>query len=263
MSQSLAGPKIDKESQDRHPPNNYKARRRQKNPERKRHGARNQNKSKAFVRWLLDTFPDELADERPILDVAGGKGEVAARLCVCHNKRVIMIDPRPCDPLTCFRSDVLRKIPLKWQQRLEEKEPDFLNRLFDEKFSQIITCFDDVTLQEKPELRNAVESSCLVLGLHADGATEAIVQAALDYNKPFVVVPCCVFPNLFQQRRVRRGDELVPVRSVESFCQYLLEKDTRFQTTTLSFEGRNTAIYWKGRTNQAVTSSNAKLILKK
>jgi hypothetical protein len=225
---------------------NYKDRRRQNNPERKRHGARNQDKSKIFVRWLLQTFPKEFADNRPILDVAGGKGEVAARLCVCHNKRIVMVDPRSSDPLACFLSTVLQKIPRTWQQRLAQKEPDFLEQLFDKNFTQIVGYFDESTLQERPELLQAVESSSLLIGLHADGATEAIVNVAQKYKKPFVVVPCCVFPNLFPQRMLQQGNNMQPVRTVESFCQYLLAKDKRFQTTQLPFEGRNTAIYWNG-----------------
>jgi hypothetical protein len=224
----------------------YKERRRQNNPLRKRHGARNQDKSKVFVKWLTETFPHAFADDRPILDVAGGKGEVAARLCVCHRRHVIMVDPRLADPHACFLSTVLNKLPLKWRQRIQEQDPRSLEQLFATKFSQFETYFDTTTLQHQPELQRAVVSSSLLIGLHADGATEAIVQAALDYSKPFVVVPCCVFPNLFPQRTIRQGDNLVPVRTVESFCQYLLEKDERFKMTQLPFDGRNIAIYWDG-----------------
>ena len=226
-------------------PSNYKTRRRLNNPDRRRHGARNQDKSKLFVQWLIQTFPDQMADDRHVLDVAGGKGEVAARLCVCHRKKVIMVDPRQADPHACFQSAVLTKLPIKWQHRLKEKEPDFLSTLFDTQFAQIVSYFDATTLQQ-PDLKRAVDSASILIGLHADGATEAIVQAAIDYNKPFVVVPCCVFPNLFPQRMIRQGDEDITVRTVESFCQYLLDKDARFQSADLPFEGRNTAIYWNG-----------------
>jgi hypothetical protein len=247
----------------------YKERRRHNNPERKRHGSRNQDKSKRFVQWLLQTFPhllnnnnNETADNRPILDVAGGKGEVAARLCVCHHKKVIMVDPRISDPLSCFLSTVLPKIPNKWQQRLQNQlnnEPAFLHNLFEKQFAQLVSYFDETTLDDHPKLQKAIESSCLLLGLHADGATEAIVKTALTYNKPFVVVPCCVFPNLFPQRMVQQKNDnnnnnndeeqvLVPVRTTEQFCQYLLSMDPRLQTAILPFQGRNVAIFWDGCT---------------
>merc|ERR1712151_879499 len=44
-------------------------------------------------------------------------------------------------------------------------------------------------------------SAKLIVGLHPDGAAEAIIDFALQYNKPFAVVPCCTcskdFPNRF------------------------------------------------------------------
>lgn len=36
--------------------------------------------------------------------------------------------------------------------------------------------------------------------MHADQATEPLVDWALALNKPFAVLPCCVFPNLFPAR---------------------------------------------------------------
>ncbi len=34
----------------------------------------------------------------------------------------------------------------------------------------------------------------LIVGLHPDGATEYIVKNAIQNNKRFAVIPCCVFP---------------------------------------------------------------------
>jgi hypothetical protein len=103
-----------------------------------------------------------------------------------------------------------------------------------------------------PKLHTSVQNAALLIGLHSDGATEAIVDAALYYGKPFVVVPCCVFPNLFTNRYIYVSTEdeqtkQVPVRSHEQFCQYLLDKDTRFKREILPFEGRNVAIWWDGQ----------------
>ena len=50
--------------------------------------------------------------------------------------------------------------------------------------------------------RRAWERCALVVGLHPDEATDAIVDAALAAGKPFAVVPCCVFPSLFPHRRL-------------------------------------------------------------
>jgi Methyltransferase domain len=221
---------------------------------RKRHGARNQDRHKLFVKWLLDRF-DHLVygdSSMHVLDVAGGKGEVSARLCMCHQLQVVMVDPRPADIVNCFESLVLPKIPKKWQQRLEAQRlenSDFVKHTVGKRFRQRVTTFDDSTLAESTELQNDVEQALLLIGLHADGATEAIVDAALKYQKPFVVVPCCVFPTLFIHRQVMdpATNTMRQVRSHDQFCMYLLAKDPRFQFEILPFEGRNAAIWWDGK----------------
>lgn len=233
-------------------------------PARKRHGARNQDKSKQFLKWMQQTFPEIFQDKttnRPILDIAGGKGELSARMVVCAQKHVVLIDPREASVLTCFHERVLPKLPKKWQQKIHkqsEEKPRFIEEVFERQFRQIIQPFTYQFISEnkgdedKPEatrsltsnLEPLIRESALLIGLHADSATEVIVDAALIHGKPFVVVPCCVFPNLFTQRKLRNQ---TPVRSHEQFCQYLVEKDQRFQKAILPFEGRNVAIYWDGK----------------
>jgi hypothetical protein len=119
--------------------------------------------------------------------------------------------------------------------------------------NQLEPCFQDERLDA------SVRNSSLIIGLHADGATEAIVDAALLYQKPFVVVPCCVFPNLFSERYINvpkeenanesndNNSKRIPVRSHDQFCTYLLAKDSRFVMEILPFEGRNVAIWWDGK----------------
>jgi hypothetical protein len=211
-----------------------------------------------------------------ILDVAGGKGEVSARLTMCHQQRVVMVDPRPADVVDCFESTVLPKIPNKWQRRLEdqrETNPDFVRDIVESRFRQLVTTFDHHKIMtdfdeeterssspntsgsrpDLTELQVAVQDATLIVGLHADGATEAIVDAALKYRKPFVVVPCCVFPNFFPMRRLledrKDGNppQMIPVRTHEQFCTFLLRKDPRFVMEELPFEGRNIAIWWNGK----------------
>jgi hypothetical protein len=217
----------------------------------KRHGARNQHRHKSFVKWLVEAFglqPDD--SDHHVLDVAGGKGEVAVRLCVCHKQNVVMVDPRPADVVHCFETLVLPKIPKQWRNRLEMKRaenPSFVKETIDSRFRQLVTTFEDHTLADSAELQAAVQGASVILGLHADGATEAIVSAALKYEKPFCVVPCCVFPNLFTARRVEENGKMVPVRNHEQFCRYLAEKDPRFKMEKLPFEGRSIAIWWDGK----------------
>jgi hypothetical protein len=215
--------------------------------QRRRHGARNQHRHKHFCKWIMDSF--DLKEGDLVVDVAGGKGELAARLAVCHQLNVLLVDPRPANVIATFKSSVLPKLPKRHQERMRERCSEneaFLDQVFRERFRQLQVYFDDSTLHSNHELNVSLQTCKLIIGMHSDGATEFIVDAALKYNKPFVVVPCCVFPNLFNQRFLYINEKTIPVRSHAQFCQFLLEKDTRFTRATLPFEGRNVAILWNG-----------------
>jgi hypothetical protein len=84
--------------------------------------------------------------------------------------------------------------------------------------------------------------------MHPDQATEAIVDTALRLNVPFAVLPCCVMPSLFPNRRKkgRNGKVGDPVRSYSRFCEYLLDKAPEgesFHVDHLPFVGRNKVIF--------------------
>ncbi len=148
--------------------------------------------------------------QQHILDVAGGKGELSARLSLCHTLHVRMVDPRPANVLQVFQKTVFRSLPKKWQQRISSQHPSKIESALHRRFQQLEQCFpsdgraEDVMgqLNNDRGLKEAVENASLLIGMHADGATEAIVDVALRYRKPFVVVPCCVFPNFFKHRFV-------------------------------------------------------------
>lgn len=93
----------------------------------------------------------------------------------------------------------------------------------------------------------------LLVGLHPDQATDAIVDAALELEVPFALVPCCVFPRLFPHRRVRRlssssgsgpAEAEAPVTSYAELVQFLLQKAAplRAAAHVLGFEGANTVV---------------------
>ncbi|KAL7557590.1 hypothetical protein ACA910_001379 [Epithemia clementina (nom. ined.)] len=180
---------------------------------------------------------------------------------------------------------VLPQLPKKWQARAslyaQEAEQRGVSPFaqLDEMVKQHQTYFTHQSAlpghEANASLAEAIENACLLVGMHADSATEAIVDAALYYQKPFVVVPCCVFPNLFPHRTMiaehsdiivlspvgTNGDlafstldkqlqqtnlRMLKVRSYEDFCHYLLSKDPRFKSSVLPFPGRNLAIWWDG-----------------
>ena len=98
----------------------------------KRHGARNQHRHKFFIRWLLETFPHIIPNNdnnSHVLDIAGGKGELTARLTMCHSIPVILIDPRKAHVERCYTDLVYKSLPKKWQQRVSQRikeEPNFV-----------------------------------------------------------------------------------------------------------------------------------------
>jgi len=234
-----------------------------------------------LTKWLLKTFPHILQQSNAtttppaitmnqhVLDVAGGKGELAARLVFCHQIMVVMVDPRRADVRKCHEEVVLKSLPKRWQTSYAEKledDGDPIGSGFRAKFRQLVMNFNQTAVDngttatneedtnaddaiEMLTLKGAVQDASLLVGMHADGATEDIVDVALQYSKPFVVVPCCVFPNLFSQRFLTDScsGKQIPVRDHSQFCQYLLEKDSRFVMETLPFEGRNIAIWWDGK----------------
>lgn len=76
--------------------------------------------------------------------------------------------------------------------------------------------------------------------MHPDEATDSIVDTALKFNKPFAIVPCCVFGLDFPNRRLPDGGKVV---SYEDLVAYLMAKDPSIQKTFLPFHGKNLVLY--------------------
>ena len=86
------------------------------------------------------------------------------------------------------------------------------------------------------------DRSAVLIGMHPDEATEAVVDLALASGKPFAVVPCCVFATCHPERTL--ADGVTPVISHEQFCQYLQQKSPRVRRARLErLEGRNVVLY--------------------
>jgi len=115
---------------------------------------------------------------------------------MCHQQRVIMVDPRPADIVDCFERIVLPKIPNKWQRRLQERRennPNFIRDTVDSRFQQLVTTFDHnktmieynkdtdwhsftkkagfrpdhIQLPDLIKLQDAIKHATLIVGLHA------------------------------------------------------------------------------------------------
>jgi hypothetical protein len=156
-----------------------------------------------------------------IIEVAGGKGDLALLLAL-KGYRVLLVDPRE-------NSGLLSKRQRK-QIRKEGADANFsTHRAY---FGN-----DDATALLISEFQPDI-----IVGLHPDEATEAIVDSAIANGVPFAVVPCCVYSRIFPGRRV----DGTAVRTHGQLCRYLTGKKKGVQMEKLvGFSGKTTVV-WSG-----------------
>ncbi|KAI8342890.1 hypothetical protein EDC96DRAFT_449604 [Choanephora cucurbitarum] len=199
-----------------------------------------------FADWIQKTFGN-LIGQGIVLDVAGGKGELAMFLSRGFGIPSVVVEPnernRPSYWYTRLRRllyrfeigdldqpDWKRKdIQIDMNQWPYSTTPDYLHTFLDSQF-----------LSEHTELLSKVS---LFVGLHADQATVPIVEAALEAGKAFAVVPCCVFSHENRERRLQSGQL---VTTTEQQIQYIceLKEPGEIKTAYLDFEGKNVVVYW-------------------
>ena len=170
-------------------------------------------RAEVFCRWLIETFGKEvLTAGSGVLDVAGGKGEISQRLAEANISSTV-IDPRDC-------------------RKGRDRGVKHILQNFDSSM------WNDASFE--PLLRKC---SCVV-GMHPDQATEPIVDFAIAMNKPFAVIPCCVFPKQSVFRTNQQNDQDLVV-TYEDFVSYLQSKHPDLRRHCLEFKGRNVVIYRK------------------
>jgi hypothetical protein len=178
------------------------------------HGAR----AKAFAAWLVANAPRGLL-ERGVLDVAGGRGDVAFELATVHGFPVTTVDPRPPAP----RSHQRRRWRVPGALR-----PGYVQASFDADFIA-------------DERNAALLGGCgLLIGFHPDQATDAIVDFAVARSKPVVLVPCCVFARDFPDRRFADGSDVASFEDLVRYCRERLGPAVRSEF--LPYNGRNNAL---------------------
>jgi hypothetical protein len=177
------------------------------------HGAR----AKTFAAWLAENAPRSLL-ERGVLDVAGGRGDVAFELATVRGFPVTTIDPRPPAP----RSHQRRR----WRTP-GARRPGYVQARFDAAFVA--------------DAANAalLEGCGLVIGFHPDQATDGVIDFAVASGKAVVLVPCCVFAREFPERRRENGGD---VTSFEDLVEYCTERLRGSRTEFLPYNGRNLAL---------------------
>lgn len=88
-----------------------------------------------------------------------------------------------------------------------------------------------------------IQKTKLIVGFHPDQATESIIDFALFMGIAFAIVPCCVFPSEFPNRRWK-GER---VRDHRTFIEYLKAKNHQIQVEKLDFDfcdsGKNIVLF--------------------
>lgn len=284
--------------------------------EGRRNAVKNYSKSSVLRRWLLDHIGIDTLRSGCVLDVAGGKGELAWEFLNLNLVEAVVLDPRPLDLKTVerkWRNGLFWRNPIfhsylhcDFDSTVEPKVPQHLRLLLNEGLvasagdsvdtaaiqeskrramelrwtrkglvdhedvTEEVTMRTDgeerrqeddkTTASDHEDLEGALEDDCdvtdlaeafwdavhgcsCVVALHPDQAAEGAIRLALKLDKPFAVVPCCVYAAEFPKRKLQRSGQ--PVRSYEELLEYLQDLDPRIQRAELDFEGKSTLLFMK------------------
>lgn len=174
------------------------------------------NRHALFADWLVRVYgKDRLCKGNGVLDVAGGKGCLSQALFE-RGIPSIVLDPDPR-----YNQDDLVVIP---EPLYGDGSSDYLSK----------------------DAADMIRDCSIIIGMHPDQATEAIIDTSNRLGVPFALLPCCVMPSLFPWRRQKSSGD--PVRSYQAFCQYLLDKapdkkQNPYHVDILPFHGRHKIIY--------------------
>jgi len=101
---------------------------------------------------------------------------------------------------------------------------------------------ENIRIYEWNHIRQVLLDCSLVVGMHPDQATGAIVEFAIQAKKPFALVPCCVYSDLFPKRHLPNGKQ---VTSYTDLIDWIVAKDPqRIKVEELPFEGKNKVVYY-------------------
>ena len=214
--------------------------------------------------WIVETFGTErLNSGSGVIDVGGGRGGLTFELQFIHGVKVTLIDTRPfklsrrqhkrMDERGLSEGDDREGmfdplIDLVKPRRVKEEQVEIEStlhapriNLMEGQFHQIQSFFTPALWKtEHSPISNLLRNASLVVGLHPDQATNAILDFALETNKPFVLVPCCVFPSMFE-RYLEDGE---PVLTTVQLIHWINQRGgPNALTTALPFQGANTVCY--------------------
>lgn len=219
-----------------------------------------------FAAWLVKTFGQhDLRQGRGVLDIAGGNGGVSFELSVRYGIPSTLLEMRSDIQLSSMARRRMKRIHNHRCHSMNLDQSPMLKHLILHDLApqddgvtlpDISTCFDSHDLPfthfpckfpeylsdlvNDPELISLVQNASILVGVHPDEATEAIVDTALHFKIPFAIVPCCLHSSLYPHRMLPINRA---VNSYDLFIEYLAAKHTNIQRVRLPFEGRNICLY--------------------
>ena len=129
----------------------------------------------------------------------------------------------------CEASPLARQLAREWET-FAPARADHVKALFDE------------SLMSDASVAELIRTCSAVVGLHPDQATGAIVDCGLVMNKPWAVVPCCVFPSRYPHRLDRSGKT---ARTTGQLVEHLMGRAAGTRRATLPCEGASDTVWWK------------------
>jgi len=169
-------------------------------------------KVKKFRFQLLHEWILEHVNPGRVADIGGGKG-LLAFLLKEHGFEVTVIDP--------------------FDQLLPQKYKNLKGERHKISESNIV-----------PRISRAFEKDMakdydLLVGMHAHGSNMKIIEAAAEYGKDFILMPCCVI-----------DEPIVPVADIdwfESLEEYARKLGIETKRLELNFKGQNIGFYSIGK----------------
>ncbi len=213
------------------------------------HKKSSKERFRRFADFIACTF--QLPPPSRIIEVAGGAGALSLLLSLAGHE-VLLVDPRS-------NAGMLKRRLRKQMRRVSGARQFQVSRSF---FSSDAGSNGDggdsgdgdggggpttasLLADFKPDL---------IVGLHPDEATGAIVEVAAAHGVPFAVVPCCTYARLFPGRRLPGGR---PVRTHRDLCEYLRRQVPGSEVGRLTgIQGKTTVIFHRGKYGENNNNNN-------
>jgi hypothetical protein len=155
--------------------------------------------------WIVAHF-----EPCKVADIGGGKGLLTLLLNQSGFQSVVI------DPFN-------QSLPTKYKD-LGKKKFKISNEVSIERIDAVFT-------------KEMAKDFDLLIGLHSHGSNMKIIEAALEYKKSFILLPCCVI-----------DEPIIPQANInwfDSLLEYAHKFDLHTERFELNFRGQNKGFYLK------------------